>query len=97
MINYYKQLKKLDYPKEDNIKKLQMFLKVQVLITIKTQMKHIHFAITGHTAAELIYSRVNSEKIHRGLTNWKKSPNGKIMKYDISIAKIIQKNKNQKS
>ena len=47
----------------------------------------MHFAITGKTAAELIYERVSSEKIHMGLTNWKNSPNGKIMKYDISIAK----------
>ncbi len=47
----------------------------------------MHFAITGKTAAELIYERVSSEKIHMGLTNWENSPNGKIMKYDISIAK----------
>ena len=47
----------------------------------------MHYAITGKTAAELIYERVNSEKIHMGLTNWKNSPDGKIMKYDISIAK----------
>lgn len=47
----------------------------------------MHFAITGKTAAELIYERVDSEKIHMGLTNWKNSPDGKIMKYDISIAK----------
>lgn len=39
------------------------------------------------TAAELIYERVDANKIHMGLTNWKNSPNGKIMKYDISIAK----------
>ena len=46
-----------------------------------------HYAITGKTAAELIYERVDSEKIHMGLTTWKNSPDGKIMKYDISIAK----------
>ena len=44
-------------------------------------------AIIGHTAAELIYERVNYNKEHLGLTNWKHSPNGKIMKYDIVIAK----------
>ena len=47
----------------------------------------MHYAITGKTAAELIYERVDSDKLHMGLTNWKNSPNGKIMKYDISIAK----------
>ena len=53
----------------------------------KIVQNKLHFAITGKTAAELIYERVSSEKIHMGLTNWKNSPNGKIMKYDISIAK----------
>ena len=47
----------------------------------------LHYAITGKTAAELIYERVDSEKTHMGLTTWKNSPDGKIMKYDISIAK----------
>lgn len=53
----------------------------------KIVQNKLHYAITGHTAAELIYNRVNSEKEHMGLTNWKNSPNGKIMKYDVSIAK----------
>ena len=44
-------------------------------------------AIIGHTATELIYERVDSNQEHRGLTNWKHSPNSKIMKYNISIAK----------
>ncbi|MBE6160366.1 MAG: hypothetical protein E7157_04915 [Lactobacillales bacterium] len=43
--------------------------------------------MTGKTAAELIYERVDSEKIHMGLTNWKNSPDGKIMKYDVGVAK----------
>ena len=66
-----------------------MCLKQQVLIIIKILRKHICslIAITGKTAAELIYERVDSEKIHMGLTNWKNSPDGKIMKYDIGIAK----------
>ena len=38
----------------------------------------LHYAITGHTAAELIYERVDSEKINMGLTNWKNSPYGLI-------------------
>lgn len=47
----------------------------------------LHYAITGYTAAELIYNRIDSNKSNLGLTNWKNSPNGKIMKYDISVAK----------
>lgn len=53
----------------------------------KIVQNKLHFAITGKTAAELIYERVDSKKIHMGLTNWKNSPDGKIMKYDISVAK----------
>ena len=53
----------------------------------KIVQNKLHYAITGKTAAELIYERVDSEKIHMGLISWKNSPNGKIMKYDISIAK----------
>jgi hypothetical protein len=53
----------------------------------KIVQNKLHYAITGKTAAELIYERVDSEKLHMGLTNWKNSPDGKIMKYDISIAK----------
>ncbi len=46
-----------------------------------------HYAITGNTAAEIIYNRVDSKKEHMGLTNWNKSPDGKILKSDVSIAK----------
>ncbi len=53
----------------------------------KIVQNKLHYAITGKTAAELIYERVDCEKIHMGLTSWKNSPDGKIMKYDISIAK----------
>ena len=53
----------------------------------KIVQNKLHYAITGKTAAELIYEIVDSEKIHMGLTNWKNSPNGLIYKYDVSIAK----------
>ena len=53
----------------------------------KIVQNKMHYAITGHTAAELIYERVDSNKAHMGLTNWKKSPDGLIYKYDVSIAK----------
>ena len=53
----------------------------------KIVQNKLHYAITGKTAAEIIYERVDNEKLHMGLSNWKNSPDGKIMKYDISIAK----------
>jgi hypothetical protein len=46
-----------------------------------------HYAITGETAAEIIYNRVDNNKPNMGLTNWKESPDGKILKSDITIAK----------
>ncbi|MBR6364229.1 MAG: virulence RhuM family protein [Alphaproteobacteria bacterium] len=46
-----------------------------------------HYAIHGHTAAEIIKGRANLEKPHMGLTTWKNSPNGRILKTDVSIAK----------
>ena len=53
----------------------------------KIVQNKLHYAISGHTAAELIYNRANSNKKHMGLTNWKNSPNGLIYKYDVTIAK----------
>ena len=53
----------------------------------KTVQNKLHYAITGNTAAEIIYNRVNSEKINMGLTSWKNSPDGPIYKYDVDIAK----------
>lgn len=47
----------------------------------------LHFAVTGKTAAELIYERADSEKPAMGLTTWKEAPNGKVLKRDIGIAK----------
>ena len=47
----------------------------------------MHYAISGHTAAELIYTRANANKENMGLINWKNSPDGLIYKYDVSIAK----------
>lgn len=53
----------------------------------KIVQNKLHYAITGKTAAELIYERVDANLEHMGLTNWKNSPDGKIYKYDIGIAK----------
>ena len=52
----------------------------------KVQNK-MQYAVSHQTAAEIIYSRADSEKEHMGLTNWRNSPNGKIMKSDVVVAK----------
>ena len=67
----------IDYDKNSDIAK-EFYATVQ---------NKFHYAITGNTAAEIIYNRVNSKKDNMGLTNWEKSPDGKILKSDISIAK----------
>lgn len=67
----------LDYNK-DAVTTKTFFAKVQ---------NKLHFGIHGHTAAELIYKRADSKKDKMGLTSWKNSPDGKIIKPDVSIAK----------
>lgn len=47
----------------------------------------LHFAVSGQTAAEIIYNRADSKKTHMGLTVWQDGPEGKIKKSDVSIAK----------
>ena len=46
-----------------------------------------HYAITGQTAAEIIYTKADHSKVHMGLTTWKNSPDGRILKSDVSVAK----------
>ena len=46
-----------------------------------------HYAITGQTAAEIVYTKADHTKEHMGLTTWKNSPDGRILKSDVSIAK----------
>lgn len=67
----------VDYNKEDTTTK-KFFAKVQ---------NKLHFAIHGHTAAELIYNRANSKKECMGLTSWDNAPDGKILRTDVTIAK----------
>ena len=67
----------LDYDRTAKTTK-QFFAKVQ---------NKMHYAVHGHTAAELIYERANAEKPHMGLTTWAAAPDGKIVKSDVSIAK----------
>jgi len=52
-----------------------------------TVQNKLHWAITGKTAAEIIYTSADAEKLYMGLTNWKHAPDGKILKSDVSIAK----------
>ncbi len=67
----------LDYDKNAETTK-EFFAKVQ---------NKLHYAIHKHTAPELIVKRADSKKEHMGLTSWKNSPDGKIIKPDVSIAK----------
>ena len=46
-----------------------------------------HYAITGQTAAEIIYTKADHSKDHMGLTTWKNAPNGRILKSDVTVAK----------
>ena len=66
-----------DYDKDNPIS-IDFFKKVQ---------NQMHWAIHQHTAAEIIYNRANAHKENMGLTSWKNSPQGKIRKTDVSIAK----------
>ena len=52
-----------------------------------TVQNKFHYAITGQTAAEIVYTKADHKKGHMGLTTWKHSPEGRILKSDVSIAK----------
>ena len=52
-----------------------------------TVQNKMHWAITGQTAAEIIYNSADAHKIYMGLTNWKHAPDGKILKSDVAVAK----------
>lgn len=52
-----------------------------------TVQNKLHWAITGKTAAEIIYDSADAKKIYMGLTSWKQAPEGKILKSDVAIAK----------
>jgi hypothetical protein len=67
----------IDYNKDAPTTR-QFFKKVQ---------NKMHYAVHGHTAAELIVKRADAQKEHMGLTTWENAPNGKIVKPDVSIAK----------
>ena len=77
----------LDYDRTAKTTK-QFFAKVQ---------NKMHYAIHGHTAAELIYERADADKPHMGLTTWAAAPEGKIVKSDVSIAKNYLSEKEMRS
>lgn len=77
----------LDYDRTSKTTK-QFFAKVQ---------NKMHYAVHGHTAAELIYERADANKPHMGLTTWEAAPNGKIVKSDVSIAKNYLSEQEMKS
>ncbi len=77
----------LDYDKTAKTTKL-FFAKVQ---------NKMHYAVHGHTAAELIYERADSEKPNMGLTTWAAAPEGKIVKSDVSVAKNYLSKKEMRS
>jgi len=52
-----------------------------------TVQNKLHWAIHGHTAAEVVVNRADVDKQHMGLTTWKDAPSGKIQKFDVSVAK----------
>lgn len=67
----------IDYDKDSPITKM-FYAMVQ---------NKFHYAITKHTAAEIIYNKADHKKEHMGLTTWKNAPEGKIVKADVSVAK----------
>lgn len=67
----------VDYDKTSNVTR----------VFFSTVQNRMHQAVHGRTAAQLIYERADAEKEHMGLTSWEDAPDGKIQKYDVSIAK----------
>lgn len=66
-----------DYDKDSDVTR-QFYATVQ---------NKFHYAITGQTAAEIIYTRADHEKDHMGLTTWKNAPDGRVLRSDVTVAK----------
>lgn len=67
----------IDYDKDSDI--TQTFF--------KTVQNTMHYAVSGQTAAEIIYHRADAERPHMGLTSWKNAPDGRVIKSDVTVAK----------
>ena len=88
------------YQKITDIYAMALDYSVEADITQKffaTVQNQLHFAIHGHTAAELILERADSKKERMGLSTWKNAPHGKILKPDVNIAKNYLTEKELKS
>jgi hypothetical protein len=59
----------------------------ETVLFFKMVQNKMHFASTGHTAAEIVYDRANAQQPYMGLTTWKNAPQGKILKSDVVVAK----------
>ena len=88
------------YQKITDIYATAMDYKTDDLVTqtfFASVQNKLHFAIHGHTAAEVIMNRADSKKERMGLTTWKNAPSGKIIKTDVSIAKNYLNEKEMKN
>jgi len=78
----YRYFCRVQYSSIDYNKNLQITHDFYAMVQNK-----FHFAIAGQTAAEIIYTKADKNKENMGLTTWKNSPNGRILKSDVTIAK----------
>lgn len=96
-MNCLKRFGKFDLVSEELTRRLPMCFKEcssdyqskaeETQLFYQIVQNQLHFATTGKTAAEIIYGRVDSNKPFMGLTTWKNSPQGKILKSDVTIVK----------
>ncbi len=98
--DYFEEL--LERIREIRASERRFYQKITDIYTLSTDYDHnapvtreffasvqnrLHWAITGQTAAELIYSKADATKLRMGLTTWKHAPDGKILKSDVTVAK----------
>jgi hypothetical protein len=83
--DYFDEL--LEEIREIRASERRFYQKITDIYSTAMDYDKMHYAIHGHTAAELIMDRANSDKPYMGLTTWKKAPKGKILITDVSIAK----------
>ena len=82
-------LEQVQKERNRSVKRSVEFYNLDAIIAVgyRVNQNKLHFAVSGKTAAELVYNRADAQKVHMGLTNWKNSPDGKIYKSDVTIAK----------
>jgi hypothetical protein len=102
--NYFKEL--LERIREIRLSERQLYLQVTDIFALASDydksslitreffafiQNKLHYAITGHTAAEIISGRADKNTSNMGLTHWKQSPDGKILRTDVAVAKSAEK------